>query len=205
MEREGFARHGLGEEGAEVWERALPPELVCEGEAFEALWAMHPKEFHEVTIHGRTVPTPRWQQAYGANYHYAGSRNDALPIAPQIAPLLAWCRREIDPRLNGLLLNWYDGARGHYIGAHRDDRRDLIEGSPIVTISFGEERIFRMRPWKGRGFTDLVATPGHALVIPWQTNLSWTHELPRRVAYQGRRISVTIRAFVDEAVVHPLG
>ena len=34
----------------------------------------------------------------------------------------------------------------HYIGAHRDSTASMIEGVPIVTVSLGEERAFRLRP-----------------------------------------------------------
>ena len=54
----------------------------------------------------------------------------------------------VDDRLNGLLLNWYDGRLGHYIGKHRDSRVNMIHGAPIVTISLGEERSFRLAPWR---------------------------------------------------------
>ena len=36
---------------------------------FDALWQMHPQVFHEIKMHGQLVKTPRWQQAYGVDYH----------------------------------------------------------------------------------------------------------------------------------------
>ena len=50
-----------------------------------------------------------------------------------LQPLLDWTRSAIDPALNALLLNWYDGP-GHYIGPHRDSTVRMIGGCPIVTI-----------------------------------------------------------------------
>jgi alkylated DNA repair dioxygenase AlkB len=163
----------------------------------ETLWALHPEEFHTLLMHGKEVKTPRWQQAYGYSYEYTGSRSNALPTHDLLKPFLIWGQQNVDSRLNGLLLNWYDGAAGHYIGPHRDARKGLVSGSPIVTISRGEERIFRMRPWQGDGYKDTLLTDGTALVMPWATNLSWTHEIPKMKKYLGRRISVTLRAFAD--------
>ena len=71
-------------------------------------------------MHGRPVQTPRWQQAYGADYHYTGQTNAALPVPKSLEPVRDLARRAIDERLNGLLLNWYDGKLGHYIGPHHD-------------------------------------------------------------------------------------
>jgi alkylated DNA repair dioxygenase AlkB len=94
------------------------------------------------------------------------------------------------------MLNWYDGQKGHYIGAHRDDTRDLFEDSPIVTISLGQERIFRMRRYKQKDFKDITFRNGEVIVVPWNTNLEWTHEIPNLKKYDGKRISITLRAYL---------
>jgi hypothetical protein len=114
-----FERRELPE-GAMMWLGRLPEELKLNPSQFEALWKMHPNYFHEIRMAGRLVKTPRWQQAYGVDYHYSGGVNKALPIPPMVQPALAWARATIEEKLNGLLLNWYDGSLGHYIGRHRD-------------------------------------------------------------------------------------
>lgn len=179
----------------------LPPELLPDQAAFDALWSLHPDEFHEIVMHGRKVRTPRWQQAYGADYRYTGNTNRARPLTPAMRPWLAWSRESVDPRLNGLLFNWYEGAAGHYIGKHRDSDANRVEGSPIVTLSFGEQRVFRLRPWRGQGFLDVPAVHGGVIVIPWATNRAWTHEVPAPRGSRGRRVSVTLRAFHGEGAV----
>lgn len=172
------------------------PEFNYDERAFAQIWQLHPEEYHYVKMYGKEVPTPRWQQSYGKNYSYSGSKNNARPIPSDFQIFLDWSRENIDPRLNGLLLNWYDGSQGHYIGAHRDDTRDLHPNSPIVTISLGQERIFRMRKYKHKGYQDIKMGPGAVIVIPWQTNLEWTHEVPHFKKYAGRRVSVTLRAYL---------
>jgi alkylated DNA repair dioxygenase AlkB len=173
----------------------MPAEQVPDRTGFAALWDSHPGAFHEILMHGRKVKTPRWQQAYGADYRYTGNTNRAEPLTPQMQVWLAWARECLDARLNGLLLNWYDGTAGHYIGKHRDSEIQRVEGSPIVTLSFGEARVFRMRPWRGTGFIDIPVENGSVVVIPWATNRAFTHEVPASAAARGRRVSVTIRAF----------
>ena len=67
----GFERHEFGDENVFLtgW---LPALLIPHGEGFENLWNLHPVEYHEIKMHGRLVRTPRWQQAYGVDYHYTG-------------------------------------------------------------------------------------------------------------------------------------
>jgi alkylated DNA repair dioxygenase AlkB len=192
----GFERHQLSDEHC-LYSSLLPDELRFSEPAFEELWNLHPDEYHEIEMHGRVVKTPRWQQAYGVDYYYTGRVNKALPVPPLLQPLLDWSRKEVATELNGILLNWYDGSKGHYIGKHRDSIKNMIMGSPIVTISFGEERTFRLRPWRQPSFKDFPARDGTVFVMPYDTNLAWTHEVPTRANQQGSRISVTIRAFVS--------
>jgi alkylated DNA repair dioxygenase AlkB len=171
--------------------------LTLDSAGFDTLWQIHPSEFHVIKMHGRLVPTPRWQQAYGVDYHYTGRTNTALPVPPLLAPLLDWARDAVDERLNGVLVNWYNGALRHYIGRHRDSTVNMVEGAPIVTISFGEERCFRLRPWRGSGVVDFAARDGAVFVMSYETNRAWTHEVPHSAKRTGRRISVTLRAFVS--------
>lgn len=182
-------------DGHLVREGRLPPALLPDGAAMGALWDLHPAEYHVIAMHGRPVATPRWQQAYGADYHYTGRVNRAEPVTPAMQPFLGWARAAVDPRLNGLLFNWYDAAHAHYIGKHRDSTKGMIEGAPIVTISLGATRLFRLRPWRGAGMVDLEVDHGAVVVIPYATNLAWTHEVPHRAVDRGRRISITLRGF----------
>ena len=178
-----------------VYTGTIPDHLFLDESAFADLWAVHPDAYHQIRMYGRMVATPRWQQAYGHDYRYTGNLNKALPVPTAIKPLVDWAQNSLEPRLNGILINWYDGSKGHYIGPHRDSPQGLIEGAPIVTISFGEERIFRFRPHNGKGKTDLPVSNGMIVVIPHETNRAWTHEVPKTTKLTGKRISVTLRAF----------
>jgi alkylated DNA repair dioxygenase AlkB len=173
----------------------VPDELVPDAAGFERLWALHPETFHRIKMHGKEVATPRWQQAYGADYRYTGNVNRALPVPAELAAIHAWLRARIDPRLNGLLLNWYDAEHAHYIGRHRDSTSNMIDGAPIVTVSFGAERVFRLRRWKGDETLELPTGNGTLIVMPYATNLAWTHEVPHHAKSRGRRISITARGF----------
>lgn len=176
---------------------SLPiPNFQLSSSQFQEIWDLHPETYHIIRMHGKEIPTPRWQQAYGKNYNYTGAKNNALPIPYLLKPFLVWSQNNIDTRLNGLLLNWYDGEKNHYIGPHRDATTDLLSDSPIVTISLGQERIFRLRPYGGSGYKDLTFRNAEVIVLPAKTNRNWTHEIPKSKKYIGKRISVTLRAYL---------
>ncbi len=190
----GFTCHWLNEVD-QLWTGQLPEDLWPTSEAFTQLWDLHPEDYHTIQMLGKPVKTPRWQQAYHKTYHYSGGSNPALPVPQELLPYWDWAKSVIDQRLNALLLNWYEGQWGHYIGKHRDSTTFLIKGSPIVTLSLGDRRVFRLRPWQGKGFLDFPARQGTVFVMPYTTNLRWTHEVPATSKWQGRRISITLRAF----------
>lgn len=178
----------------------LPPTLIPDADGFEALWRLHPADRHMVFVHGRPVELPRWQQAYGVDYRFSGQLSEAAPVPPLLDPYLDWARAALDPRHNSLLLNWYDAAERHYIGKHRDSDIDRVPGTDIVTVSLGEQRVMRLRPYRAAGKVDIPVPDGAVVIIPWATNRAWTHEVPHFARYRGRRISITLRAFdVDPA------
>ena len=133
---------------------------------------------HKITI-GFTCMGGQWRRR-------GGSKHTAMTIAtltrqtshcPSIRSSSPICSGAefIHSRLNGQLLNRYDGALRHYIGRRRDSRKGLVPDSPIVTTSLGESRIFRLRPWRGQGRVDLEASDGAVFITPWKTNCLWTH------------------------------
>jgi alkylated DNA repair dioxygenase AlkB len=178
-----------------VWIGRLPPRHCWCSAQFDAFWALHPDKLHAVRLFGRRVAVPRWSEAYGQDYRYSGTLHRASPVPDMLAPLLAWSKIEVEERLNGVLVNWYDGSLGHKIGPHRDAEKELVVGAPIITISFGETRSFRLRPYKGRAVHDIEVADNSVLVLPYATNLAFTHEVPASKRRMGRRISVTLRDF----------
>lgn len=178
-----------------IWQGQLPSHLLPTPQQFEPLWALHPDAYNTLKIHGRLVQTPRWEQAYNKFYGYSGIRHGALPTPNLLRPYWNWVRQTLDDRLNGILVSWYDGQQGHYIGKHRDSTQNMVKGAPIVTISLGQERVFRLRPWKGKGYQDFPLHHGTVMVLPYATNQAWTHEVPPFKAYRGKRMAIAFRAF----------
>lgn len=172
----------------------LPSQLVWSADQFAAAWHLHPDAKPTIFLHGRHVTIPRWQQAYGADYHFSGQTSRAEPLPAILRPLLDWTTAAVHPQLNGVLLNWYDGP-GQYIGPHRDSVANMIPGVPIVTLSFGETRTFRLS--HGSKKRDFAAENGTVFVIPQETNRVWKHGVPKSTRYAGRRISVTVRGFTQ--------
>jgi len=182
---------------AEVIIGKLPPYLYPGQNIFDELWALHPEEFPTIKMYNKNIHIPRWQQAYGVNYFFSQQVSEALPVPDSLMPYLEWAK-QYNNLFNGILLNWYDSDLKHYIGKHKDSEVGLVKNSAIITISVGADRIFRMRELGKSGFDDVVVSNGDVIVIPWETNKSFTHEVPYLAKYPGKRISITIRAFEND-------
>ena len=76
---ENFECHTLDDDGNLFFCGELPEQLRVDDNGFEMLWRLHPQQYHIIKIHGRLVATPRWQQAFGADYYYTGRTNRACP------------------------------------------------------------------------------------------------------------------------------
>jgi alkylated DNA repair dioxygenase AlkB len=181
---------------ATLFADVLPDELIPDTNDFQVLWDLHPSEFSRIKMYDKEVYLPRWQQSFGKDYYFSGQVSSSLPTPKELQPYLDWAR-ELNPAYNGLLLNWYDSDKKHYIGRHRDSEVGMVRGAPIITISIGATRIFRMRECGEKGFDDLEVKNGDIIVIPRHTNQEFTHEVPYLGSYPGKRVSITIRAFND--------
>ena len=176
----------------------LPDHLKIEpegSEEFSNLWNRHPAEQATFNLFG-PKKFPRYQQTYGADYHFSGVTFKGEPVYPHVQNLFDYFTELFKNKykFNGALFNWYDGG-SHYIGPHQDDEKDLVPESPVITITFGTTRIFRIKNLES-GET-ISYTPEHNSVLIMGGNFQKTHKhsVPKQLKIKGKRVSVTLRAF----------
>lgn len=172
---------------------------------FEELWNLHPEQYNQVKILGKIVETPRWQQTYGRSYNYTGMVHEALPIPQQLQPFLEYAQK-LYPEFvfNQILINWYQNGL-HYIGAHSDNTKPLVKDSPIVSISLGEERIFRIKEKQTKKkVKDIILKDKIVITMGGEFQTHYTHEVPKITGKKGeqlgRRINITFRCFKGDEV-----
>ena len=166
---------------------------------FDVLWDTHPAELGKVMMFDRIVSTPRWTQSYGRRYWYSGMMHEAEPVPELLKPMLAWANAlpcSIEHGFDQVLVNWYeDGA--HYIGPHSDNEAQLRTSSPIVSVSLGAERVFRVRDKADKKIVlDVAVKDRTYVVMGGMMQQRFTHEVTKTRKECGRRINVTFRMFV---------
>lgn len=175
-----------------LWQGEVTDSLALRDTAFDALWELRPTDFRTIRSREKSAKSLPWSQDFLKSYESSGEQ--AAP-SDLIAPYLKWAQTNIDPRLNGLHVEWYDSRHGHCVTKHRDNTAGLVKGAPIATIYLGESHVFRLRPCQKSGMRDFRADHGTAFILPYTTNLAWTHEVPATRPTSGRCVSITLRAF----------
>lgn len=181
-----FARYQLDARHL-LFEGWLPDALVPASEAWEALWAAHPPFVADAIgsrAYGQRPPLP--------------PHGEALPaLDPRLEPFMTWARTEVDHRLNHAFVRWLDAALRHAVPRRREPRLGIVAATPVVLLSLGATRTFRLRPLQERGFRDFKARNGTIFILPAATTTAWTYEYPHHARHLGRTISITLRAFED--------
>lgn len=90
-----------------------------------------------------------------------------------------------------------------HIGFHFDKTRDFVSNSSVLTLSFGGERILRLKHNKTKAKEDLHLQSGSLFVLGWKTNTIWKHSIVKTKQKCERRVSLTFRSI--KTLKHPDG
>ena len=146
MSKQKFEDPDLKELDISYYYGTLPKEINVN---FSELWNIQPEKPLEIVIIGKKIPCPRKTQAYGTNYTYSNQTAKIIPMPEILNPFLNYAKKLTNCDYNGILVNWYENGKS-YIGAHGDNETNIIKGSPILSISLGGTRKFRIRKRVGK-------------------------------------------------------
>ncbi len=156
-----------------------------------------PLSKHTVTVWDKDYLTPRdvgFFSDVSAGYKYSGNTIPAKKLSdyPVLVEILGKVNEFTKSDFNAILVNRY--ANGDdYIGAHSDDEKSLGTNG-VVTISIGQERIFRIRDKKTKQIvSDIVVQDGDLYWMCGEFQKHFTHEIPKQKSAKGIRISLTFR------------
>lgn len=183
------------DEGAWVIKGCLPEGLYKDN--FEELWGLRPKSLAKIQVAGKLIDCPRWQQTYMSNYWFSGMVHQAVDLPEAFKPYHEWANGLGYGEYNLGLANFY-GNGLHYIGCHADNEPQLVKGAPIVSVSLGQERVFRIRSKETKEIVLDIPMPHNTyLVMGGSMQERYLHEVPKVTGKKGealgRRINITFR------------
>ena len=165
---------------------------------FRELLETTPWEEDEVVLFGQRRKLSRkvaWMGDGGFTYAYSGTSKTASRWTPPLILVKERVERRTDHRFNACLLNLYhDGSEG--MGWHSDDEKTLGRNPVIASVSFGAERIFKLKHRKSKEVVSVLLEQGSLLVMKGETQHHWVHTMPKTKKVSTPRINLTFRLFV---------
>lgn len=188
-------RLAIDEEDSYIEIGEVPDHLRVGEELFEQLWDEHPEERGKVKMMGKVMEVKRYFQSYGRNYYFSGMDHNPVELTPFHRRLIEFVSGREGIEYNSVLVNWYDGG-DDYIGPHKDNVKRHVQGSPIYSFSFGEKRDFVIKH-DVTGERHVISLKDNTLLIMGgNLQAHYKHSVPVRKRANGRRVNMTVRAFV---------
>lgn len=172
--------------------------------AYEALRHEIEWEQHEITLFGRTVPTPRLTSWIAdAAYQYSGVVNQPNGWPASVAAIRDRLVSEMGVAFNSCLANLYrDGSDS--MGWHSDDEPELGEQPVIASLSLGARRTFTLRHRVTRERWSWPLGEGDLLVMSGESQRDFAHAVPKTTKAVGPRMNLTFRVFCCAEMVSQL-
>jgi alkylated DNA repair dioxygenase AlkB len=129
-------------------------------------------------------------------YKYSNQLMRSQQLTESLQQLLNEMNEIYKSNFNGILINKYND--GHdYISAHSDSEDGLDDDVGVIALSYGEERIFRIRSKKNKQILyDEITTHGSILQMGGFFQTLYTHEIPIQKELTGVRYSFTFRKHI---------
>lgn len=153
---------------------------------------------YKIKFFGKTIPIPRKQTAYGdtgTSYTFSGMTIKAKKWTFILSHIRKQVESATGKKLNFCLVNYYENG-SKYIGYHKDDEKELGSEPWIVSLSFGQERKFFLKPDDNSLDTIKTKLPhGSMCIMMHPTNIYWKHSVPKESIKNcpNPRINLTFR------------
>jgi alkylated DNA repair dioxygenase AlkB len=139
-------------------------------------------------MYDRKVDVPRLT----AHYPLAEGHADG-PVPPALLDAAARVSARTGVGFNSVGLNLYRDGRDS-VAAHNDHLNELVPGFPIALVSLGATRRMAIRAKQPpRRALDVDLEGGSLLVMSYDTQLHYTHGVPKTKLLVGERISLAFR------------
>ena len=149
-----------------------------------------------IILFGKLFKQPRLTALYANNdqpYSYSNITMIPKAFTKELLHIKAKVESVIDTNFTTCLLNLYrDGQDSN--GWHADNEKELGINPIIASVSFGAERLFKLKHRKDKTLKkDLVLQHGSLLIMKGETQHKWLHQIPKTKKKTGERINLTFR------------
>ena len=153
-----------------------------------------------IFIFGKWVKVPRLMCWYGdpdAYYRYSGVNHQPRPWTTELQTVRAKVEQQCRCTFNSVLANLYRDGRDS-MGCHADDEKELGLNPLIVSLSLGDERLFKLHHKKRKETLDITLNHGDLLVMAVTLQHHWLHSVPKTKKIKTPRINLTFRKIMEQ-------
>lgn len=157
---------------------------------YATLLSETPWKQEQITIHGKTMKTPRLIAWYGK--HRSGKPD--TPLTPTLQDIKAKVEEHSGIKFTSVLLNLYRTGQDS-VAWHRDHEREFGANPIIGSVSFGETRPFQIRHKFKRELKmmEIPLNHGSFLLMAGPMQHYWEHRIPKTTKAIKPRINLTFR------------
>ena len=160
------------------------PKKLQTSVTFSFLKKIQPKE--NKTFH--------YQQAYGKDYSINNQLLVSQPIPEEFFEIINYYSKLYHCDFNMILINWYPNG-SYYIRSHSDNEKQIINNSPIVSISYGETRKFVTENIHTSEKRSYILENYDTIAMLGTFQHEYKHSVPKQPEITKERINVSLRCF----------
>lgn len=148
-------------------------------------------EQDEYNFGGKIVKSPRLTSFYGyGDYLYSAQLKKAKPFCNRLEYIRKWISELCEYDFNCCLLNYYRDGNDS-IHWHSDNEPEM--GDVIASLSFGAERLFKLKHNKTHEVKQINLNSGSLLVMMNGLQKNWKHAIPKQKEITQARLNMTFR------------
>ncbi|MGZ8136545.1 MAG: alpha-ketoglutarate-dependent dioxygenase AlkB family protein [Methylococcaceae bacterium] len=152
-----------------------------------------------IFIFGKWLKVPRLMCWYGdtdACYRYSGVNHQPLPWTLELQQIKNRVEQQCGGIFNSVLANLYRDGKDS-MGCHADDEKELGVNPVIASLSFGDERLFKLHHKSSKQTLDILLDHGDLLIMSGSLQSHWQHSLPKTRRQKQARINLTYRKIIS--------
>jgi alkylated DNA repair dioxygenase AlkB len=148
-----------------------------------------------INIQGRIIPFPRltgFCNDKDWSYRYSGQTTSLIPWPPFLLEIRAQIENLLKQNYSTVLINYYRNQNDS-VSFHKDADPWLKPNTPIVSLSLGASRKFKMRLREPKQKLEYILSNGDLFIFGEEHIADWEHGVPKETQVCGPRINLTFR------------
>eukprot|EP00854_Cymbomonas_tetramitiformis_P000252 gene252-448_t len=181
------------------WYMYKPKSIFLKAHVFDELWGLRDMFATQTcSILGKRTRIPRRQGLFSDEvkaHNYGGVQVMSEPLCAH--EFLGELLKKTNAVYNTLFVSWYSNGKDYFV-EHSDDDLENVAETPIVCLTFGASRTFRIRKKACRSIVmDIPLSDGDVFLMGGHFQSDFFHEITKKATSVGndcRNLSITMRA-----------